>query len=248
METKYQKESELEIVALKESLKEPVVKLYSAVFAGPPWFEQFKCTYCGQQYGGENENEETIKGKYASCINNKCLEPTKALNIVPFYEGTFFNAEEQKEVRNLGEAIYLDALIQPGFIGVAGKLDDKFVGFSWGFKLPEKKSPSVWFDEVQKKFSNEGINTDKMFYSAETGVDPAYQKNGLGVDLSKARLSEAKKSGYELVTFRTKNGKLLKVYEKLFGENNGIKLFPDPDPTKDPAVRWYVWDFKDLKE
>ncbi|MGV8171870.1 MAG: GNAT family N-acetyltransferase [Candidatus Woesearchaeota archaeon] len=246
-EDKIIQKPKLETIAFDTTEKDRLIKLYSKVFAGDPWYEQFSCVHCGKTYGTKEGTIDSITQKYYTCNNDKCKKPNVPLKLASTYEGAYYKVEDKRIVNNLGKEILEDALQQECFFGVAAKNNGQYIGFSWGYKLPKERSPSVWFDKVQQRLEDRRINADKVFYAAETGVAPEYQKNGIGGKLIRERLSYAKNMGFESVIFRTVNPKLIEKYEEIFGVGNGVELFRDPDPSKSDNDKWYLWNFKDFK-
>lgn len=235
----------LEFLMLRKELKDVVVDVYADVFAGSPWFEQYRCKDCGESFSNEINSKDKIKEDFVSCNYDVC--DRNSLNLVSFYKGTYFDKKVGELVSKLGEKIFLDSLNQEGFVGLLAKFNSEPIGFTWGYKVPNFNTPSVMFNGVNDSFKNLGYDPDSIFYAAEVGVVSKYQKKGIGSLLSSKRLEIARDSGYKFVSLRTKNPKLLSVYEKLFGEGSGITLFEDPDPAKDSSVKWYMWSFDDFK-
>jgi ribosomal protein S18 acetylase RimI-like enzyme len=241
------KKPSLETKTFDNTEKDKIVKTYAQVFAGAPWYEQFSCVYCGKGYGTPEGTIESVVQKYGTCTNDNCTKPDTDLNIVSTYEGAYYNAEEKRIVKELGKEILSDALQQEYFFGVAAKTAEKYVGFSWGYKLPKERSPSVWFDAVQEKLTDMGVDTEKVFYAAEIGVLNEYRRNGIATTLTSERMNYAKNNGFEKVVLRTVNPDLLSTYDKLFGEGNYKVLFRDPNPSKSDEDKWYMWNLKDLE-
>jgi GNAT superfamily N-acetyltransferase len=205
---------------------ENLIELYKNVFAGPPWFEYRKCDACGVNYG-EKEVGEKMLSELSNCKN--CNEN---LILRPFYKNN-----------GVGKIIS-SAVSSNGFCGFAAKSLERLVAFSWGFNVPNVSTPTVQFEKVSEMLSTKGLDSNGLFYAAETGVLPEFQKLGLGTQVSKARLLAAKNSGSEGVVFRTINPKLVRVYEKLFGEVEF--LFNDPQVGKEDR-KWFFCEFEKMR-
>ncbi|MBU0957808.1 MAG: GNAT family N-acetyltransferase [Nanoarchaeota archaeon] len=129
-----------------------------------------------------------------------------------------------------------------GFIGNLAIVGDFPVGFSWGYRMPIDRTQSVNFPLIRSLFVERGINPEKAFYGAETGVVEQYQGRGIGSALVSKRILEASKSGLEYFTFRTINPQMRKIISDLFSGNSPIELFNDPETQS----LWFSWDFKDF--
>lgn len=217
------------IIDLGSEHKEELVKLYVRVFAGAPWYEVLKCKSCGEAYGDPKDNFVKI-AEIGKCIKNKkCEQP---LQLVPFYTGE----------DNLGAKIYDDALQQKKFVGVAAVKDGTFVGFSWGYAVPEQDTPSVKFSEVRDLITHKlGVSPNNVFYAAETGTDSNCRKEGIGYCLTKSRLEKAKDKGFEGAIFRTINTGMVRIWEKIFGQQLNPAF---DDPVKE--AKWYYCKLEGL--
>lgn len=246
-----------EIIRIDESMAEETVSIYAKVFSGAPWYEEMKCAAknCGTAYGTPDEKERGYAEIEAAgiCKNSKCKvndanDPT-TLELVPFYTG-----DDQ-----YGLDIFKEATSMDDFIGFIGKKDDELIGFSWGYKVPEVNTESVWFAEIpEEKLIEEGrlpviellkkynINPGSTFYAAETGVAENARTGGVATTLSSTRVCEARDLGYENVVFRTKNAVLIKTFQKIFGKQGLTTLFEDPNPAKEGTM-WYLMRTADLK-
>jgi hypothetical protein len=219
------------IINLDQTLTKKIVGLYTTVFSGEPWNEVFKCDECGIAYSDKDNLVKLARGGICT-KNDQCNMPIK---LIPFYSG------EDK----LGEKIYLDAINKKGFVGVAGLKNDELIGFSWGYAMQEKDTPSVMFTKINPLFEEQGYDRTKVFYAAETGIVENFRQNGFGTSLIKGRLLRAKECGFESVSFRTKNAKLVSIFENMFGRINLVGY--DKDPAKQ-NVMWYAGNFGDMKK
>ena len=110
--------------------------------------------------------------------------------------------------------IFDDAIRREGFVGVQARIDDKTVGFAWGYVTPAENTPTVNFENMRQIFYKKELNPDKIFYCAELGVDPNYQGKGIGSILVKVRLEGIKKWGFRILAFRTINPIVLTIGKK----------------------------------
>ncbi len=200
-----------------------ITKLYKDVFAGPPWFEFAKCVNCGINYGEAELTANRCNCK--SCSQELKLEP--------------FCSDEQIQ------STVLNAVGSNCFIGILARdlASNKRLSFSWGFQVPSVDAPTVKFEQVNELISSKGLIREDLFYSAETGVLPEFQRIGLGTLTSFKRLQIAKDSGFDGVVFRTINPGLVRVYEKLFGRVD--QLFNDPEESKKDRM-WFYCSFNDF--
>jgi ribosomal protein S18 acetylase RimI-like enzyme len=120
------------------------------------------------------------------------------------------------------------AINNNGFRGVIAVLNSKVMGFSFGYELPDYNTDSVAFSKVKNMFKSKNIPSDKLFYGAETGIDPDYQNKGFGTIMFDERMKLVKSEGYFGVCSRTINPAMIRVYEKVFGEENVKAVFKDP--------------------
>lgn len=232
---------------IQQGREQEFLDLYAEIFGSAPWYEQFKCEYCGHKYGGKDETEESIKEKYSYCKSPSCPSQDESLSIVPFWSGSFFDVELGRRVHNLSAEVLEYDLEQEGLVGVIGIIKNRLQGFAIGYALPSENSAAVDFETVQQRFQEKGVNTDELFYSADLGVAPGMQRKGCGTFLSKERLKTAKLQGFRHVTFRTMNPNLVTVYQHMFGEGNVQDVFEDPLHQKNPDVHWYLCDMKHLR-
>jgi len=216
------------IFLLDSSVEHEIADLYARVFAGPPWFEIKKCVNCSETYGKDRDLEQYRDG--ITC--RRCGQP---LLLVDYWYG--------------GPALQVikDAETRLGFIGVGARApDNQVIAFSWGFAVPREDSPTVLFSQAQKLLLSHNLDPSTMFYAAETGVDPRYQGEGIGSRVSYTRIQIALEQGFDAVCFRTINPKMVKVFERFFGEGNVRGIFNDPDPVKSDRM-WYVCSLSELR-
>ena len=121
---------------------------------------------------------------------------------------------------------------------------DEPIGFSWGYQMPEIRTQSVNFPVIRELFRERGINPDKVFYGAETGIVAEYQKRGLGSVITSVRCLEAQNGNYEFFANRTINPRMKAINNNLFSGSQATDLFEDPE-TKSP---WFIWRFKDFNQ
>ena len=119
---------------------------------------------------------------------------------------------------------------------------DEPIGFSWGYQMPEIRTQSVNFPVIRELFRERGINPDKVFYGAETGIVAEYQKRGLGSVIASVRCLEAQNGNYDFFANRTINPRMKAISSHIFSGSQATELFEDPE-TKSP---WFMWRFKDF--
>jgi hypothetical protein len=145
------------------------------------------------------------------------------------------------EVINQRELIE-EAIALNGFIGFQVLYNNIPVGFSWGFQIPQDRTRSVNFPIIVPLLKEKGINPEKTFYGAETGVREEYQDRKIGSVLVSKRSLAAFEEGYSYFTFRTINPKMIRIISNLFSDKFPLELFKDPE-TGSP---WFSWNFEDF--
>ncbi len=250
-----------ELMRKDKAVMYDVAELYKKVFSGHPWEAQFICSNmlvkgsdskqkCKAIYRSEacdkfdiiEKNNVVIndcRGNYTLRDNiyllsdaiengNKCIGCGEPLIIKEFFP------EYINHVNLFDEAIHKE-----GFIGKLALADQKIVGFSWGYSLPDAATTTVRFDLLREKFSEKGLHPENTFYAAETGVAEEYRGIGISTLLSAARLTEARQKDYKYLLTRTINPYVLRYMNKNVAKR-GIELFKDPEHSS----KWYLWDFK----
>jgi hypothetical protein len=140
---------------------------------------------------------------------------------------------EKWDVKNV-EELFWNECEYKGFQGVCLEKDGKICGFSWGFLLPNVNTEGIYFSDIKKMFENKGLDAEKIFYGAETGIVPILQGEGLGKIIVQERFKLIKRSNVNWVCFRTINPAMIKINQELFQEV--IKDFCDP---KYPERIWW---------
>lgn len=222
---------------LTADMEQEAVEVYANVFAGPDWFEISKCRSCGRAYPGPIDSRPTPEADYQT--GQPCWGCQEPLELIDFYR----DPDDR-----LGSRIFADAVARPGFVGfVARDSNGRLVGFAAGYPVPEEDTPAVKFSKVRESLAQKGYQSDQCFYAAEIGVVPEARVHGVGTKLAMARFSSARASGFRYVCFRTIDKlRLLGLYGKLFGPENLVELFPDPDPVKSQV--WYLVPLEKLGE
>lgn len=243
------------------SFEDEITTGYKDIFSGHPWHEDKICRNslvkdkegkpkCQTQYTAKtcekfdlnreaNEISNDCRGNYAKrdgiFLLTKDMTTCKGcgdkLEVVDFYPAFTDNVELLRE-----------ALEENGFIGFAGADGRKVVGFSWGYKVPQKPTKAVRFDLVNPMLEEKDVDLEKAFYASETGVLDIYQSGGIGTALSGKRLSTAKEEGYDSAVTRTISPFVISYFRKTFGGKEGEALFKDPERSSS----WFKWDFKDF--
>lgn len=208
-------------------------KSYKDVFSGYPWYEDLACINCKAIYTNrevrEDSKDRVIRiGNFDRCL--KCNEP---LNLVPYYPNIIDNRRLIKE-----------ALCMESFIGYIALINDNVVGFSWGYKIPNKRTTSVNFPEVTLALRALGISKEQAFYGAETGVVEKYQGQGLGRKLVSLRTRNSFEQGFKIFLNRTINPRMRKILQSLFSGIEPRTLFKDPET----GSQWFLYDFKNYNQ
>ena len=211
--------------------------MYRDVFRGPPWFEDFACSNesCKAQFTEDTQLKDYDR-ENVFLINQKlerCPLCEEKLELVDFYP----NIVDQKKLIN--EAVDLK-----GFVGYLLKLENKLVGFSWGYKIPGERTESVNFPKIRKIFDKKFINPGEIFYCAETGIVGDYQNKGFGSLLVAKRMSKLEDLNVKYVVNRTINPYMKKIMEKVFSDKEGEQLFEDPEK----GTPWFMWKSKDINK
>ncbi len=231
------------VTQITSDMEQEVVAVYSRVFAGADWYEVKKCSnqlpsggMCERAYPGPIEDrpdgENTAYHDGMACWH--CGQP---LRLIDFYNDP---------VDRLGSRIFADAVRRPGFIGfVARGAGTDLVGFTWGFEVPPKDTPSVKFEAAGDLLRKLNYSPERTFYAAEIGVVPEARERDIATRLAYTRFEKAREVGYEVACFRTiDRRRLLGLYGKLFGADNVVELFPDPNPAK--AQVWFAAPLSEL--
>jgi GNAT superfamily N-acetyltransferase len=219
---------EYKIIHLKLDMLDETADLFSRVFAGPPWFEIKKCASCGETYGKGDDLRIFQNGE-------PCRRCCKPLEIVDYWNG------------GPAHNVFERAVSSQGFIGLGTRhTSGELIGFSWGYAFPDEDTPTVWFRKAAESLRDQGIDPAETFYAAETGVDPRYQRRGIGSRLMYARFRVAKEVGFKGICGRTTNHEVVRIYTTFFGEESLQPVFNDFDPLKSDRT-WYYCPLDQLK-
>lgn len=129
------------------------------------------------------------------------------------------------------------AMSYDGFVG-STCLDDRVLGFCWGFTVPCDFPSRVGFAILRDRLLAEGIRPADCFYDAETGVSKDYRDQGLATSLLSDCLS---RSALSYLAMRTKNPAMIAVARNLCGE----ALFSFSEESAYAGGRVYVFEVQD---
>ncbi len=146
-----------------------IIPAYKRVFGDEIWQEGLKCSKCNRQYAYPNLDSDP-----RTC----CDQP-----LVDFYT----NAEVQEMLEELTLNRYQLRVIMAA--------DEAVIGFQWGWVDSLKNintkldlRPNV-FRQLQARLEAEELYSPQMYYSSESGVLPAFRRQGLAklmyMDLAK---------------------------------------------------------------
>lgn len=155
------------------------------------------------------------------------------LNIADLYAKIYSAAPwYEKWTRESALAELDEVKEKQGFVGVLASLEDKLIGFSWGYDIPLENTSRVDFDKIRRELLTKNLDLNKAFYAAETGVELDFRRQGIGRLLVKERLRATK--GKEFILYRTKNPQIINIYRTLFG--NELFSFPEESAYKDGRI------------
>jgi hypothetical protein len=202
--------------------KMQMAQIYQEAFAGPPWFEVYQCSNCGNF-----AKEATICG-YCSKSSFSEAYPIQTLINEYFPE--------------------MLASYAPGVLIFAKNEMNEIQGFTTGgaIKLADliakkyKGSPVI----LQSIVTQTGVNPNEtVFYENETCISPKKQKKGMGGDLNFQRIAEAANQRYEHICGRTVNLPWINLKKKQFNElgYDCVSFFPDGDDYNVDGQRRYFF-------
>ncbi|KKU38120.1 MAG: hypothetical protein UY06_C0004G0031 [Candidatus Amesbacteria bacterium GW2011_GWA2_47_70] len=148
----------MEIIKLSpESNLVPIARLYAQAFAGWPWFEVGLGPGCG-----EFRSEQPGQPCPCGC-------------------GTLSPAYPETETADY----IIKEITKPLAVALLAVSNSQLAGFAWGFQM----TGSQFAQEKYKNSSSrpqiiQTVGTQTYFYISEVGVDPLYQSNGAGTQLS----------------------------------------------------------------
>ena len=227
--------------------------VYGEVFRGFPWYEDMVCSgvrmpigspeRCSVQYTNRtlpqnyqerlnSDKREWVVGETSSKVKD-CVVCGR--DLIRFYPDFI----DQR-------VLIKEATEKKGFIGYMLREEDNPIGFSWGYRIPSKRTSSVNFPLIVPELVSRGINPETTFYGAELGVIEERQRQGLGLLASTVRLEEARRRDYQSFLVRTKNEAVLAILRRIFSGKREVYLFDDPE-RKTPLFKWEFADF-DLGE
>jgi len=134
------------------------------------------------------------------------------------------------------DAVYERTLlkVEEGLLGVLGiDKNDNVVGFAWGYpfyykgglrkirKVDSEKVVSI-LQELEK------LEKHLIFYWAEFGVIPPYQRMGIGTNLFIRLTKLVKENDYQAIAYRTINPVVERIVDKFYQSTHKKHLFRDP--------------------
>ncbi|MDP3882323.1 MAG: GNAT family N-acetyltransferase [Nanoarchaeota archaeon] len=260
--------SQTVVSSIDRSHEAQLSDIYREVFKGHPWHEDKICANvlrssedplkCKVQYtlaecnrfdkGGERVVNDCRSG-FTTRLNpaeregivllrpggdlERCMGCGDELNLIDFYPDF---------VDHL--ALIDEAISKRTFLGCLAWLDDKPIGFAWGYSIQTERTSSVNFPAILHLLEGAGINPETAFYGAEVGVLDRFQGKHIGTLLMAYRLNQARQSGYESYVTRTINPSVSSMASHIFSEKKGRLLFKDPERSSS----WYKWDFADFNQ
>lgn len=175
--------------SFEPALKEQMAEVYRQAFAGPPWFEKFKCNDCDSFFATDS-----------------CCPGCKSFNI-----GEAYPTEE------LIEDYFPKTLAEftPGVLATASD-KNKVIGFVIGGDITLEKLVNKKYGgngQILDSISNQGglKSQSVLFYNNEFCVLPEKQNQGIGTVLASAQLTDVLKLKPDFITGRTINQSLLKI-------------------------------------
>ncbi len=132
-----------------------IATVYQRAFAGPPWFEEFKCPSCSANFAGD------------MTVCPKCLQNGKHIPLVEYWTQTSILSDLFLHMRR-PSAVLLVAIEQ-----------EEIVGFSWayGYDCGEQFVSTLDAMDSGSKIAQQGTYLD------ECAIDPRYQGRGIGSKL-----------------------------------------------------------------
>ncbi|MCL4373575.1 MAG: hypothetical protein M1360_01485 [Candidatus Marsarchaeota archaeon] len=258
------------ILDIKETVKDSperkkeIMDAYKKIFSGHPWEEEYICKNalvtgpdgkqkCNAVYRSEACEEYDVVPGTGEIINDCRGEFAKRENIFllsSVIDGLCKVCKEKLEVIEFYPeyvdyiALFNEALSEEGFIGKVFENENRTIAFSWGYRLPNKRTSSVRFDLLGPIFEQKGITPENTFYAAETGVVQEFRKIGIGTLVSSERVLSAYNQGYTYLITRTINPYTVEYFKKIFSGTDETFLTHDPERGSD----WYMWKFKDMNK
>ncbi|HLP79096.1 MAG TPA: GNAT family N-acetyltransferase [Acidobacteriota bacterium] len=111
------------------------------------------------------------------------------------------------------QAEYEQVKQKPGFAGIAKVVQDKLVGFAWGYDVLTQNTNRVDFLTISERLESNGIRANDTFYLADVGVLNEFRKQGIATQMLKALIPQK-----QFVCYRTKNPAMSAVFESAFGK------------------------------
>lgn len=208
--------------AINTNDKLQMAQIYQEAFAGPPWFEVFQCSSCG------NFAKEAISCSY--CGKNSFSEAYPIQTLINEYFPEML------------------ASYAPGVLIFAKDEKQEIQGFTTGgaIKLSDliakkyKGNPAI----LRSIVAHTGVNPNEtVFYENETCISPNKQKKGMGGDLNFQRIAEAANQGYKYICGRTVNLPWINLKKRQFDElgYDCVSFFPDGDDYNVDGQRRYFF-------
>jgi len=258
------KEPNSVLISISEETRKRVPPVYKAVFSGHPWHEDKICKNslagrCNVQYTLMPCDRYDVHRQTAE-VSNDCRGSYKQRIVLGSKEGIVLLPREGLETCvGCGEkleliefypefcnhnAIIEEAVQEPGFIGYLAQVEDRLVGFTWGYRVPEKRTQSVAFPTIRELLVQAEVDPERTFYAAETGIIDDFQGKGVLWPLVGQRLLDANSSGNTFLITRTINPSVHGYLTVAFSGKEGKALFKDPERSSS----WFAWSFGDFDE
>lgn len=167
-----------------------IAKAYQQTFAGYPWFEGYKCPECGEGFP-LTHTEKTC---------TKCSSPGKPVLLIDYWLTDTIISDFNRE------------MTKHGAICIVAKLDEKIIGFTWGYNVQSNLELDSHLDAPDLHQRHRG----EYFYLDEVAVVPDYQKKGIGKKLVTRIIG---RQAHEQILLRTKEeGPMFNLVIKMGGQ------------------------------
>lgn len=207
---------------IKAEDKMQMAQIYQEAFAGPPWFEVYQCSSCGNfakeagicGYCGEGSFSEAYP--IQTLINEYFPEM-----LASYAPGVLIFAKNEKEE--------IQGFTTGGAIRLTDLIAKKYRG-----------NPDI----LRSIVTQTGVDQNEVvFYENETCISPRKQRKGMGGDLNFQRIVEAANQGYEYICGRTVNLPWINLKKKQFNElgYDCVSFFPDGDDYNVDGQRRYFF-------
>lgn len=192
---------------------EPVAQLYADVFAGPPWNEYTQCGECNKFSG-----KETHAGD--ACPHCQ----TGSLNLAYPLDETI--------------GLVREASKKPDATMYVAKKDNKVIGFTWGYSIPDEEAffefKDHYSDEVRAQVKDVlGRNnvTWPLYYFAEIGISEETRGHGVSNLLAVKHVEKAVELHQPLLMTTNWQARMISVAKKF-----GMQLILGPESYYDKST------------